>query len=462
MASVALPDFEAVIEQLLSRVRTSHQDNAVMQFCLKTLDKIMKDLDARWRVRPFGSAANGFCTRFSDLDVTCFQDPNDGLPCATATETISLLHPLLQEHSSFEVLEVITSARIPLLKTRFEKKLEVDISFQNTDPLANTQLLRAYAELNILVRHVAILVKLWAKSVGVCGAQNGHLSSYSLTLMVIYCLQIDDYVKLPCLPTDAYSAGGKKTVMPKLRWQCQAKLSELLMRFFAFYATDFCWGYEVVSPRLGRRLYASDEQFSELAGRDSSLMVHIEDPYLLGRNLSCVLGQTQQHLLMTRICDAHLALSKQQVPLGFLSALNSKELVADGTETQPQVSRKPAGYQNEAVTPSNRMSEVDGRGNQPKLAAQASIDAKTSMAKGISAPSDMTPSGSSDSTKSAGSQGSSWTSSSSESLHASKSHETHAEAPLVADVPVTRLMPGWLNDSLPMVTELVHGTTWSL
>jgi DNA polymerase sigma len=327
-----------VTEQLLKEVETTKKDISIMQACLKELDALVKKLGPNWNVRPFGSAANGFCTRFSDLDVTCYQSPPKKE--LSANECIALLHPFLKEHGSFEVHEIISTARIPILKTRFDGKLDVDLSFQNTEPLPNTQLMRAYARLSPTIRQLGILVKLWANAEGVCGAQDGHLSSYSLTIMVLYCLQVDQYVKMPCFPTWEFT-GHKRLpdCTNNVKWVCELPLASLLYRFFDFYASRHCWGYEVVSPRVGQRLYAGDATFQALQGRDSNMMIHIEDPFLSTRNLNCVLGQAQQRLLYEKLASAHADLQHGKVPVGFLMALQKctrtnpkKELEAPTTK----------------------------------------------------------------------------------------------------------------------------------
>jgi hypothetical protein len=310
-------NLDNVNKALIGLFETRKKDIAVMQLCLKELGAMVKNLGATWNVRPFGSAANGFSTRFSDLDATCFEEPPSG---KTANDYIARVQPLLQEHTSFEVVEVISNARIPIIKMRFQDTLDLDLSFQNIEPLPNTQLLRAYAQLTPIVRHLGILIKLWAHAEGVCGAQNGHLSSYSIIIMVLYYLQVDEYVKMPCFPTWEFNGGKRLPDSAQISWTCPLKLSHLIARFFEFYATSHCWGYEVVSPRVGQRLYSNDTQFASLNGRDNSAMLLIEDPFLLQRNLNCVLGPTQQGLLYSKMSQAHADLACGKVPQGFLIA----------------------------------------------------------------------------------------------------------------------------------------------
>jgi len=55
--------------------------------------------------------------------------------------------------------------------------------------------------------------------------------------------------------------------------------------------------------RLGRRVEASDREFSSLPYRSLG-RIHIEDPYDLKRNLHCVLGATQEHGLKAALAEA--------------------------------------------------------------------------------------------------------------------------------------------------------------
>jgi DNA polymerase sigma len=221
----------------------------------------------------------------------------------------------------------------------------VDISIQNVEPLPNTHLLRAYAGFGLLLRQLVILVKLWAKAEGVCGAQDGHLSSYSITLLIIYFLQVDPLINLPCLPTESFNGDVKD--IPSIidsAWTCDFSVAQLLERFFGFYSTTHCWGYEVVSPRLGKRLYVSDANFANLSGRESSALIHIEDPFLLTRNLSCVLGAMQQELLYKKMSEAFFALQNGQAPAPFWAAIcSSQRAHAETNVIEPDVASQTVG-----------------------------------------------------------------------------------------------------------------------
>ncbi|CAE7230421.1 TUT7 [Symbiodinium pilosum] len=120
-----------------------------MNRCVLALEEVVLRLGPNWRVSPFGSAANGFGTKFSDLDATCYElPPEEGKepeqPQQPAAEVLSeRLAPLLREHPEFTMAQEVLHARVPILKLCFEGKLEVDLSCHNTLPLQNTKLLKA-------------------------------------------------------------------------------------------------------------------------------------------------------------------------------------------------------------------------------------------------------------------------------------------------------------------------------
>lgn len=301
-----------------------------MERCLQALSAVVEQLGSGWKVDSFGSAANGFATRGSDLDSTCYEvlaeqeedDEGQGAkpPQQPAVQTLKeQLVPLFQERSDFVVSEMVDCARVPILKLSFEKCLEVDLSCHNTRPLQNTRLLSAYASIDPRVRDLGIAVKLWAKASGVCGASKCHLSSYSWTLMVIYFLQVDSKVQLPLLPVQVSEPSelAERAKAAKAAWSsCNLCLAQLLTRFFCFYSQEFYWGSEVVSLRFGNRLDVREPFFEALKGRHHARM-HVEDPFQLHRNLNCVLGEPQELELCAALQGAFQQLQQGLLPECF-------------------------------------------------------------------------------------------------------------------------------------------------
>lgn len=330
-------DMDAVLSARLKEIAIRPKDMLVAGNCFRHLKEAAKQLGDGLCIRPFGSISNGFGKRGCDLDATCCWDGTTKLTSMPMppdpSNLLEGLLPIIQNNEQFKILKEIKFARVPILKLKFMHKeqdtvqeLEVDLSFQNTEPFSNTQLLRTYTFIGsnsqdrTPVRDLGLLVKLWAEAVGVCGAPNGNLSAYSFTLMSIYFLQVEPNIRLPCLSTHYFNGGdGIPQQYQSLRWSCSLSMSALLHRFFHFFVEEFRWGTEVVSIRVGRRTMADDTIFSQLRGRFDRRL-HIEDPFLTTQNLHCVLRQEQEAILIEKLWEALGNMQQGVLPVGLYCA----------------------------------------------------------------------------------------------------------------------------------------------
>ena len=238
-------------------------------------------------------------------------------------------------------------------------------------------MLKAYASLDPTAQAFAVLVKLWAKGEHLCGPKEGHLSSYALTLLALYFLQVDDSVQMPCLPTEMFD--GKTNTPPEhnIRWSCPLPLPVLVCRFFHFYASTFAWGNEVVSVRVGQRMDIGNECFQNLHGRWVSYRLHVEDPFLLHRNLNCVLKEQQENMLYMKICEACSLLQVGGIPPGLsvvqtmysepspLEALHASASTLSSTNGAAgggngRISTKPASPKDRITSISSKNATVSG------------------------------------------------------------------------------------------------------
>lgn len=312
---------DSFMEKEFLRLLDSHRPDPIevagLRCCMDALNEItLYALGTNYRVKPFGSMANGFGTKGSDLDATCYCEGLEEQDAQLALQELKLrLLPMLKRHADFEVVEEIWSARVPILKLRYGRRFDVDLSCHNPQALQNTALLRAYSSLSPAVRDMVMAVKLWTKAEGIVGAPSRHLSSYSFTLMALYFLQVQPGMQFPCLPTHAFNLGGSSSLAAGT-WGCPVPVSLLFAGFITFFATEFHWGSEVVSVRLGKREAAKAPAFEQLPGRLGSRM-HIEDPFLLGRNLNCVLGASQEEDLRKIFWRSHEILSTGRSPISL-------------------------------------------------------------------------------------------------------------------------------------------------
>lgn len=304
---------EDVVVQLRDVMPTRRSIDVAEQ-CLQQLRLMLSRLAPDWDAQAFGSYANGFGTRFSDLDVTCCQ-PGNALAQDSRRVSLTLgeqILPFVRAHPRFTVVEEILNARIPIVKLCFDKALDVDLSCHNPTPLLNTRLLKAYSALDPRIRDLGIAIKLWAKGAGLCDATKSNLSSYSFTLLVLYFMQVHADVQLPVLSTEEIAAfpeqeAFERAMVAASTWCCTLSLPELMSRFFAFYSNSdsygFSWGTEVVSVRCGSRRAISDSVFAKLRGKHAR-RIHIEDPYQTERNLHAPLGEIEEEQLRTAFREA--------------------------------------------------------------------------------------------------------------------------------------------------------------
>lgn len=210
----------------------------------------------------------------------------------------------------FKIVRALPHARRPLLTVEDNtgEMGECDVSVNNRLPLCNSELLRSYSLLHSRLRPLVLLTKSWAKNHRICGANEGNLSSYAWTIMVIYFLQLVDGV-----PSLQLLAEEQRSVIDSDYWGYEREfdisflsaeeylrkhgaeserssglnMAELLYGFFHFFSHEYLWGREVVSIRCPERREA-DAWFRLYGKCHVEPGIHVEDPIEL-RDLNIVL-----------------------------------------------------------------------------------------------------------------------------------------------------------------------------
>ena len=203
-------------------------------------------------------------------------------------------------------MEAVENARVPILVIRsFDKRpdgelggppdsLEINISFNHPVVLANSQLLRSYADLHPKLKETVIAVKRWAKARKVCDALAGSLSSYSWTLLVISHFQA--FQLLPNLQSNCSQLSFLDWQQKGLSaievlgeeafeiWE-QTSIESLLFRFFAYYNSEFDFYGQVVRIKGERMSKVSGDSGIPIALLKRRLWLCIEDPFEIDRYL---------------------------------------------------------------------------------------------------------------------------------------------------------------------------------
>eukprot|EP00928_Gymnodinium_smaydae_P073587 TRINITY_DN56778_c0_g1_i2.p1 TRINITY_DN56778_c0_g1~~TRINITY_DN56778_c0_g1_i2.p1 ORF type:complete len:473 (+),score=21.65 TRINITY_DN56778_c0_g1_i2:78-1496(+) len=315
-------DLENVLLSWLQESMMHPTESSEVKDCLNRIRNILGSVVEQpvvWQVAAFGSSVNGFGSKGGDIDVVAFEDSSR---CTSSSDSRSVLRALeaaFRQQRDFNVKEAVLSSRVrvPILKLRFAGTHDVDLSVNNVSPLPNTRLLRSYVALDTRVAQLGVLVKIWAKRLGCSGASKGHLSPYALILMAIYFMQVTD-TKLPCLQrvgntpfNEDESASQLADIHKENGYAIQSPISELFYNFISFYSTDFRWGSEVVSVRLGRREVSTCSEFAQLS-KVREQRIHIEDPFIRTRNLNDVLWGNGPNALWECFTLTHAALQESR------------------------------------------------------------------------------------------------------------------------------------------------------
>ncbi|KAF5391962.1 hypothetical protein D9757_003284 [Collybiopsis confluens] len=301
--------FDFVIQLL-----PTQEELAVKEDVRKLLERLIRTIEPDSRLLSFGSTANGFSLRNSDMDLCCLIDSEERL---AASDLVTMLGDLLERETKFHV-KPLPHARIPIVKLSLDPSpglplgIACDIGFENRLALENTRLLMCYAMIDpTRVRTMVLFLKVWSKRRKINSPYKGTLSSYGYVLLVIYFLvHVKNPPVLPNLqqmpPLRPISKkethlGGYNTWffddidLLRQRWHSDntETVAELLIDFFRYYSRDFPYNSGVASIRAGiLKKEAKGWQSDSTPGRyynDERNRLCVEDPFETDYNVArCV------------------------------------------------------------------------------------------------------------------------------------------------------------------------------
>jgi hypothetical protein len=253
------------------------------------------------KVMPFGSASTGLVLRHGDVDV-CVATPSDRDQKRLVRDIARALRD-----ENYVAIQPITRAKVPIVKCRDAvTKLPIDISVNNTLALRNTELIRAYVDLDPRVRDLVVLVKHWALHRGIADAFGGTLSSYAWTVLALRFLQSASPPLVPNLQEGTErrieSIDGRTydtTIAQGESLSCDHSLGGLFAGFFHRWFVEHDWAGKVVSLREATEFTRKTHGWPSpkpgpidvLQGRSDRTGDHvlpIEDPFDLEHDLSRV------------------------------------------------------------------------------------------------------------------------------------------------------------------------------
>ncbi|KIK64914.1 hypothetical protein GYMLUDRAFT_220126 [Collybiopsis luxurians FD-317 M1] len=259
--------FDFVIQLL-----PTQEELAVKEDVRKLLERLIRTIEPDSRLLSFGSTANGFSLRNSDMDLCCLIDSEERL---AATDLVTMLGDLLERETKFHV-KPLPHARIPIVKLSLDPSpglplgIACDIGFENRLALENTRLLMCYAMIDpTRVRTMVLFLKVWSKRRKINSPYKGTLSSYGYVLLVIYFLvHVKNPPVLPNLQQmpplrpiskeETHLAGYNTWFFDDIdllrqRWHSEntESVAELLIDFFRYFSRDFPYNSGVASIRAG-------------------------------------------------------------------------------------------------------------------------------------------------------------------------------------------------------------------
>jgi DNA polymerase sigma len=241
----------------------------------------------------------------SDLDIcmtleNCSDKEKTALNFKKIIRTLGSL--FRREQGEFDMIEERVSAKVPIVKFRHRRSMiEGDISLYNTLALQNTDLLRAYAEIDERTKMLGHAVKYFAKICRIGDASCGSLSSYAYIVMMIHYLMNTTPPVLPCLQNlNRENLPKNETNVTIDGWDCwfnrdiknldklwpqgfkqnKQSVGELWLGFLRYYTETFDWENHVVCIR------DNNGYLTRKIKNWTKNMLAIEDPFELTHNLA--------------------------------------------------------------------------------------------------------------------------------------------------------------------------------
>uniref|UniRef100_T1JHR9 CCHC-type domain-containing protein n=1 Tax=Strigamia maritima TaxID=126957 RepID=T1JHR9_STRMM len=305
--------YMSAIDKICHRIYKDNNPNKVemngRNSILRDLQTFIKRIYPDAKLELFGSSCNGFGFARSDLDI-CLTFENKNAEDVKFIPIIENLSEKLKKHKQLTNVVAITTAKVPIVKfTHRPSSLEGDISLYNTLAQHNTRMLNMYSEIDVRVKILGYVMKVFAKLCNIGDASRGSLSSYAYILMVIYFLQQRDPPVIPVLQElyDKSKMQPKRMVDGWNAWFYDDKeslseiwphigkntetVAQLWLGLLRFYTENFSFQELVVSIRQYKPLTRFEKLWN-------SKCIAIEDPFDLQHNLGAGVSRKMNIYIM--------------------------------------------------------------------------------------------------------------------------------------------------------------------
>jgi hypothetical protein len=214
-------------------------------------------------------------------------------PDGDAAQVLRKLQEALPRVLDVQMHSFAQDADVPVLRVCWNEGVCIDLSVNNnTLSSFKSNLFKLFAELEPRVATLLKELSRWAERAGLVGEKTGNLSSYALTLMTVYYVQIRG--ALPALQGDHVPPqivqGWNVAFGVPPGWRSDRAVDLTFADLVRFYATEYAWGHECVSVRTGRRNEAPEDVLH---------WIHIEDPFETSRDAADMLTPDRSVALWT-------------------------------------------------------------------------------------------------------------------------------------------------------------------
>jgi len=229
-------------------------------------------------VNPFGSYANDLCIPDSDVDVVLFDVPKNA---------IYLLSRTLKSRNLVQEMEVIDSARIPIIKLRLKMcPYQIDISFNEPGGPATGFMIRKLVKEMPVLKPLVLVIKYFLHQRNINETYRGGIGSHLCLCMVVSVIQ--QIRKQLTASKDLESD----------RVEELEDLGTIMIRFFDLYGKKFNYASVTISLRNGGSYMPKPRRFLQ-QGRPG--MLSIENP----ENPDNDLGMSSYNIPKIRKAFAH-------------------------------------------------------------------------------------------------------------------------------------------------------------
>lgn len=228
------------ILDMCSCINLTDNEKLSRDMAFSDISRIIGKVFPEAKIEIFGSQLTNILVPSSDLDVVVIND-ND-----IAGDPLLLLADAIRESSIANYLEVISNAKVPIIKLdHIASGVSIDILYNNTSGIETGKLVKAYAEKFPPVVPLTLVLKIFLMQRKLNDTYTGGLGSFVLCMMVTSFMQMRRRI-----------AAAKKT---NISWN----LGSLLLEFFHLYGLTFNYGSVGISLTNGGSYFLREERGEE-------------------------------------------------------------------------------------------------------------------------------------------------------------------------------------------------------